>query len=889
MNKIKKTKSEIQDEADILLISSLKDIFRENNLSISEHEFNQKREKGIDYLFEVFFRDNNKHFFNFLNQNKGTNKTIKPIKSEQQIPFQLSLKHSEYYYYELNQPVLFTFCDIENNIIYWYCIQNDNSIPNRIQIQKEKKRKSLQIYISPNNILNYENLKKIIKELEKAEVNQLKKKRFFESAKADYSTLQDLYENLHIIDALDQIINLFKQNGLSILPPNVISNIFPQNKKTPSYVSDFDLNTDNEELFNLILDIDVENDKLFLKSKKTFVENQDEKLKTIISFFRVNLIQHIQWKGKSPLSINRVCVHKLYMNNRCDCERCIIERLDLVKANKLLKQKNENYSVFENLRKGYAAYLMEDVETAFEIFHKIYTDANTAQEPISYTVCKYNLIQLNNLGRSWGLNTNKSLEILREFKSFDLSDDKFIEETAPYFVDIYNLLKDEKYFENAFRKIDSILYEIIKISHHDKYGTWHSYNKLNDLLSEFLNIYFFIEYNHLIFNTYNEYRRLSIKILEGMFALYTIKNPDADKYEKFSDTVLRMWIFYIPFEEAKFLMSKYKINTIRISDKSDFFHTLNEWLDNLIASNNILENLTISFKVERILNNIALVISHANFSTVQKNKLFRKILYFSKNSKAKNRISFSAISSILEHTNNISKTNLKAFLDLVIQNGGYGLSILTTVIKYYVEVSTQAEIEKFILKFLKAKEFTEDVIFSKEHRFEALGYAISFLDDNKRENIKAIILSKLSKEFLPEFYSLVSVYDVIEYDKSLFDKFIETVPNMSKLESEWRNVNFNHRLGQVINLIYKYELPIEGDLLELIKKAPVSTQEYYTWLLNLNNYDYSKFNAYWILEFPTKYYLKAFRNSENCMKGIRHSLKENYIEGVAKMYFENLC
>jgi hypothetical protein len=77
-------------------------------------------------------------------------------------------------------------------------------------------------------------------------------------------------------------------------------------------------------------------DELVVESKELFVENQKEKLLKIVSFFQVNHIQHIRWKGKNPKE--QICVHKLYRYGKCECERCNLERLNIKKTNILLKE-----------------------------------------------------------------------------------------------------------------------------------------------------------------------------------------------------------------------------------------------------------------------------------------------------------------------------------------------------------------------------------------------------------------------------------------------------------------------------------------------------------------------------------------------------------------------
>ena len=96
------------------------------------------------------------------------------------------------------------------------------------------------------------------------------------------------------------------------------------------------------------------------------------------------------------------------------------------------------------------------------------------------------------------------------------------------------------------------------------------------------------------------------------------------------------------------------------------------------------------------------------------------------------------------------------------------------------------------------------------------------------------------------------------------------------------------RLGQVINLVYKYNLEFTEELKSLTKKSHPNYLDYYCWLMDIDNFDYSKFNPYWILEFKTIHYLNRFKKSQRLKEELCKALNNNYIEGVAKIYFKNL-
>lgn len=163
-------------------------------------------------------------------------------------------------------------------------------------------------------------------------------------------------------------------------------------------------------------------------------------------------------------------------------------------------------------------------------------------------------------------------------------------------------------------------------------------------------------------------------------------------------------------------------------------------------------------------------------------------------------------------------------------------------------------------------------------------YSFTLLNDDIKKQFKEIIINKLNKEFDSDLFNLACIYGLIDCEKDLFEKFIFAVPDMSKSDRS----ECNMELGQVINLAFKYNIEFNDELKNLTKKSHKDYFDYYCWLMDIDNFDYSKFDPYWILEYPTVYYFERFKKSKKLIAELSKSLKENYIEGVAKMYFENL-
>ena len=91
-----------------------------------------------------------------------------------------------------------------------------------------------------------------------------------------------------------------------------------------------------------------------------------------------------------------------------------------------------------------------------------------------------------------------------------------------------------------------------------------------------------------------------------------------------------------------------------------------------------------------------------------------------------------------------------------------------------------------------------------------------------------------------------------------------------------------------MSVVFKYNLKIDEKIKTQIDKVFHKERDYFEWLMDIDNYDYTKFNSYWILKSRTKYFTERFKKSTKLKTEIEKSLKVNYIDGVAKMYFREL-
>ena len=886
----------IQKEADDLLKSTLRNLFQNHNMSLGEHQSKEGEEKGIDYFFEVF-REKGEHVLLVLNQNKGTFDGLKIIKKKGnenfgKISYKLEdLRHADYFYYQLDDPLIFTVCDLENKKVYWYDIQNDNTLPERIAKQKEQGKNSIQLYISTCNILNEGTFDRLLKQIDYSMYNQRRKKEALnKDIEADYMRTQDKTENKNIIDKIIYALKLFE--GISVLPTIVITQLYPfKGTERRTYISGYNFYTDNEEFFDFMNTISLCNDELQLNNNIIYVENQKEKLLQIVKFFQVNHISHLRWGGSNPKG--QICLHNLFQYKKCDCERCNFDRLNYKRTKELL-QNNVSNTYYEVLRKGYTYYLMGDYVNSACEFLKVYKTANKTANPISYTISTYNLIKLRGLIEFSFYGSNK-YDILKQLELIRfVNDEQFVMEHAPYFLDVYRDIKEKKFYNNVRNTVDNLYWEIQKKAFEDKTGTWHSQNDYSELESSFHRFNSYLEHNFIIFNYYREYGDLSKKVLECFIALYSLKNPVAQRLKKFDWYMLELWIFNIDEVCTRYLIHKYDIKKIKIYKQPVVVEKLNELIDNLILSKDCVKELTGMFKPikpQNILNSIVIVSQLIDIPFEDKKQILFKVLDFCEsNDNIYHLPDNGLINFVWDKEDLLSKDELKRILDILFLDNSWKFG-LGRIINMYVNKCNETEILQFIKEVLKIDSINDIDFEKKEGYLQYLFYAFTLLGENLKNELGLLIQKSLKKKFDDKLYDTAIIFDLIEFDETLFKRFVDTVPDMSNVDNN-EGLSFgnfeNIRINQVINICYKYGLEFDEGLRKLCDKAHCGWKDYFAWLMDIDGFDYIKFKHYWVLEYQTIYYYDRFRKSEILKKEIVQALNSDYIEGVAKLYFKHL-
>ncbi|WP_286971633.1 DUF4365 domain-containing protein [Flavobacterium sp. UBA4854] len=877
----------IEKTANDTILGTLRDLFVRKNLDLGENKTDSSQDWGTDFYIEVINKDVKRELL-FLIQCKGTNGNV-TIKNDDTFSFQMSIRHANYYYYELSEPLIFFVCDIRTKIVYWYPVQTDHSLEDRIKEQVKSGKESLQVYIPASNTLCLENFERFLADLENSRRTQIHKNKIKINTTANYDEIYKIGNELNIIDAFDKILDSYQ--GINVFPTFIINKILSFIGRGTSLYGE-NLTTNNESLYDLFQNLSLKKNQISLQKKGELYKNVEDiqkKLHRILDFFELNLITHIEWRGTGNKEARRLCVHDLFLSGNCQCERCTYKKLNLLKTEKLLNTPLPNANAESRLKKAYAHFLMNDYEQSYSQYSSLLKEIKITDNPGIYIVAKYNLLQLkNHFNNTY---TPNSAEILKELENQNFILDEIL--IPGYLHDVLTLIKENRLVPNSVLAVDNTLTDIRNMWTNDQLGGSSSNSFDRILVIDFLRAYNFIEFNLLIYNEYKEFETLVNKTMEGIFALYSIKNSSSSKYEHFEYTIIDMWLFHAEPKYVHRLIKKYRLKSVKLESAETVCDQLSLYIDNLLLSAELIrqrfdeKNHSHNRKIARIVENYLLIISMIEIDEESRNILLNKYLTLAEKL---NHWYFTALEYLIFFLDNIqmiSAENLKKIIQIMITHERYNSDTFGLAVARYCEKFPNGETLENELKILFSTDKFNADDFCKNNKFSALVSIIPKLTRRTQNRIKKGILNKLHKNFSTSIYYSYTVYDIIDFDGALLQKYIDRTPDYTQ---EPYSRNFlgtrkelrNYHLDRLISLIFKFDLEFTAEIRSLSCRA--ADRDYYDWLMNMETYNYDNFNIYWVLYNKTTYYLKAFRKCKKLQAQLAAGLKENYIEGVAKVY-----
>ncbi len=901
------TTDEIERSANRLLEEAIENIFQENGAyQLRPYELHQLKEKGIDHIFEIEKRhsppENSFPFDNsligsFYNQNKGTTKEITPLKNGEykgKISFQLhDIWHVKYFCEELDHVMIFTLCDLERRSIYYLPIQLFSNIYlEKYSIAKQKGSDSIQIYIDPKKRLlqngkiaanAFNELISDIKEV-KTYLNKVWNDRFSNDVIFGKNELES-FEWKNEIDVLSNWYSFFESlhREVEFFPSNILRRrikTFLNQAKFPFYTS-FTLSLEHSESLNFFHSIEISeyNKVIKIGDERIKINDRKQQITTVLSKFTQQLIFNIEDERD-----RRLIDVRFIDQSKCDCIRCSYQRFEFGRVLELSDQLTGN--------------ALEDIKTAYingkigleelSANQLLETKVKCAKEfPLLHFIIEHNLKYLYQFLRN-PFTGSKNEKLLKKIDNINL--DQAYRRYSGDHQDFIKYLYTKSFLETAQFRIKKKLNEIRNHYYSQLEGgaSWNNHGM--EIISEYLELYSFLNNNCIIYDEFLEFKEISDMFMEAVIASHAIYRKQDGRIKYFDDFIIKVIILYCDAKNLKEYLKRYNLESIAYKSSLGS-EKIFDLLNNLMASGDSLvvhfkQENTFGFKTtyQKFFSTLLTLLSFLEVDSKKLKEVTSNVFDFISNPNPLIPNKLSEVWYFLDKRSEVlSNSIVKSFFFWSLNNPSKfdslrGLEVCSSIISEKNISFNKHESNKLIgLLSIKLPEIQS----SSKNFLVNLGRSSQL--EILNEFFKSKIIESLDQDFDSTLHYRATFWGVL----SETERFFDIHRKRAKPNERWKQ---NLGLFGVLPRPRYYPLDQFLDLCLKLNKDTIAFTElkgidpYYDWLMNIEGFDYSNFDPEWVADQTVTFYEHVSKYSV-VKKAITDYLKINHDSKVERAYF----
>lgn len=737
---------------------------------------------------------------------------------------------------------------------------------------------------------------------------------------------------LHIIDKIYESLKRFESFGF--VDPNYIATLYPFNVIN-DYVwhySDYNLLTLNSEIGDFLQEIEISefqlgiSDKLKNEIREFNVVEAEFKIRWSFKFLNHCMIQEISAASDYRKSEQRrnngnllgfSARHRftlgenegitknirIFNSESCDCMVCNFRRFDFLKILKKLKAA-EGSEDLNSFSFAYANYLMasNNFKTCYIIYKNIAGSYKGRQDKSAgYFLANLNIKLLYNLIDYYS-HDDKNI-IMDNIKSIDL--DKVIYNEIEFDIDNdvrkYLLdVKDDKLVYRVQDRIAELLFSIEKLYNLYKDGGSQSSGPLlsKQLMTQYLYLYNHINCNGIIYDNFTRYKNLTEKVLKGMLLSSNTPRWGAAYLSRF--LLVEAIIHVEPKSFQEIFKDEFSIKIqegfaeVLLNNLRNFCHSM--YIDGLFADtaheNELMASQlaywSFADRVTNIFTNTFTLLSKMNLSKEEFSSSFKPLLNFLRTEKHLAGYDLKELANFIRIKGGILEVNnLQELLHLVIEKDRYGNN------KYRELLSAIPEsISNFYpdYRFSSIKLVRQAVLNNtRDDGSEVECYNLIWLsqicDATCRNFLFKEFKNFLNQRFDTRFFEkIVRIAGFSLFDQEYFKLYCETVNKQRHKSRRFGDESLTDVL--FINFVLTlYNFKADFAMKEIKSVEPNNNFE--SWLLDPDHFDYAKFEASWLLSSDFEVILKRMKNIQDIGSAIKKELKRNYQSRLSEILFKH--
>lgn len=707
-----------------------------------------------------------------------------------------------------------------------------------------------------------------------------------------FSDKDDIYIN-RSIKPLDQLYNYLRIrfDEIKVLPAHLFTKNYPFDRTGNSYRNDFTLKNINGDIVELLKRFEIQQGKLVndFKSASSF-----KKALYILKTFSRNNIFNVHGRKREDFLNIRV----FYKDEPDLTDK--LEQFKFVEVYKAIKYESFD-DIDKNLEVGYFFYKIGDLLKSKDYFLKAKELARIDSKEIIELICNHNLYHLGMSieFRYWRLENRD--EIVKELKQINIGATKVPLHNSK----IKEYIVNGSFFTNPQIKLQSLTNEIV-----DTYQSYlrggRSSNNFNwEVYYQYELLYQFLNKNYIVYEHYSDYYDIINSLVESIFASYAIKNGD-NRINALDDYTLLHFVLYAKTKDLEKYYKRYYLSEIEYDKSEESENSIITLFANFLSNNveelkellkklpeqvgdKFWENYTEYFKNFLFLHSI-LKLSDNHIKTISKvliDYLNENLYWLSKRPDYVNKYIYHFF---IRQQEPIRPSVIKKVLFLSYKHPDFFsehlcLELVGNSLDYKPLIKiTDLQLSKVILPFIKNR------LYEKKGQLNPHNYIVHInvlLNTNQKKellNYYKQILEKENNHYL--FYILV-IYDVVDINcRKFLNNYIDSIDLKNKKALKSRSflrrtsVERYEKIDNLLNMWFKYDLSLTDKRVKPFEKV----NDYYNWLLNLDGFDYDKFDSEWLSEYGTRFYFEHFKKSKTLKGKIKSLLHKDFDIALKKVY-----
>lgn len=677
---------------------------------------------------------------------------------------------------------------------------------------------------------------------------------------------------------LDSLYMLFKNtySEARFIPTHLLIRYFPFKRKDSdhNHYSVFSLHRVPDELVNMFKAIRFENSNLIIDDESIFtgVTEVTEKLQFVLRRLTNNLIFRLTGKNSSD-DVEIRYENKVY----CNCLNCSFQRMEWQHCLTLMRIENNDPQ--QQLDKAFVYYQFGNYDAATELYLNLRDGFKAKEHYIWYFICQYNLRHLSFLLSGILYSSAYSTEEIAKLKEIDpIEESVKLKSHTDY--DLLSYISDGSYFRIAVESIGELVTKIEDHYYSFINGGWSSNSHVHLLICDFAELETFTRANGLIYDVYSNWQRLTSNFIKGLFASHAMRKTENSALDTFDDYLLTMIITYAETAAITKYFYRYKLKDLlyeQSSSEADFITIAFNLLAQYSSTTQLVlggrdPNTKFLSKLQRMIANMITIASLLEDTSFDTNAFAKRLLHFFKH-KTYHRNHDTPLDLFMARKGRLFNGQvLRSYISFLVDNlKVIGQRPLIALLNRNKNGKLRRKQLARILLFV----FKDGAGEERDEHYELLSTTYKRVSTANKSEIEAAIQGELALNFNFDLYYRSVIHGLIPFEQNTFNEQLDKL-NVSIKDYTLRSIStgepsqFFPRLDELLNIGFKFDVVLGEKAIRKLKKA----SPYYSWLINMDNFNYAKFKFEWLNHYPTDFYLQQMSKSEKLRQRIIEFLKK---------------